>query len=1027
MSGTYAALWCKSNFSFLEGASHPEELVESAHRMGLAALAITDRDGVHGIVRAHEKARELGLPLLYGSQISLETGADPLVLLVEDRAGYANLCQLITLGRLRSEKGQSVVSIAEVCAHAAGLLCLWRGHPGPLPELSAAFGDRLYAMLCRHRRAEDVQRELDLREHALRHGVPLVAAPEVLYHTPARRPLQDVLTCIRHGVTVHTAGCLTNPNAEHDLKSPHAFRELHSDIPEAVVRTLEIAGRCRFSLSELRYRYPSERLPDGLTSSEWLRRLTERGAQRRFPAGVPGHIQEQIGKELALIDELDYCGYFLTMHEIVEFCAQQNILCQGRGSAANSAVCYCLGVTAVDPRRIDLLFERFISRERAEPPDIDLDIEHERREEVIQHVYAKHGRDRAAMVANVIRYRSRSAIRDVGKALGLSETALDRVAKLLSHLGTVDQGVALAGLDTGMDLNAHLLRLVDEIYGFPRHLSIHPGGFLLGHEPIATLVPIENATMAERTVIQWDKDDVEAVGLFKVDLLGLGALTHLHRAFDLIDHHHGEQLSIATIPEGDQPTYQMIQRADTVGVFQIESRAQMSMLPRLKPASYYDLVIEVSIVRPGPITGGMVHPFLRRREKKEPVQYPHPALEPVLKKTLGVPLFQEQVMRLAVVAADYTPGEADRLRRDMAAWRKTGRLEQHKEKLITRMQKKGIALEFAENVFKQICGFGEYGFPESHAASFAIISYVGSFLKCHYPAEFTCALLNSLPMGFYSASTIVEDARRHGVEIRPVDVQISQWECTLEASGSSAKGALDAEGRPTLALRMGLCFVKGLGEVDGKKIVAGAPYKSVDDFGRKTGLNERSLRAIAEANALSSLGTSRRAALWQVTGMARAPEVPMAVETEPQVEFPELSPLEAINWDYRRMSHSASGHPLSELREVLRAQGLPDAQDVAAMKNGRRVRYAGVVICRQHPGTAAGVTFMTLEDETGFVNVVLWKQVFEAYALVARTVPFLGVTGKLQVESGVVHIIAEELWRPKVSVRPESGGSHDFH
>ncbi|HWG03851.1 MAG TPA: DNA polymerase III subunit alpha, partial [Beijerinckiaceae bacterium] len=542
----------------------------------------------------------------------------------------------------------------------------------------------------------------------------------------------------------YSAGRLIKPNAEHDLKSPHAFRTLHEDDPASLARTLEIAARCRFTMSELRYRYPSERLPDGKSSADWLRELALAGAETRFPAGVPKVVREQIVKELALIEQLDYCGYFLTMYEIVQFCRRENILCQGRGSAANSAVCYCLGVTAVDPTRVDLLFERFLSVERAEPPDIDLDIEHQRREEVIQHVYKKYGRDRAAMVANVVRYRERSAIRDVGKVLGLSETALDRVSKLIDYDSFGDT-IRLAGLDASAEALAHLIKLSNEILNFPRHLSIHPGGFLLGHEPIATLVPIENATMEERTVIQWDKDDVEAIGLFKVDLLGLGALTHMHRCFDLIEAHRGEKITLATIPEGDEPTYAAICRADTIGVFQIESRAQMSMLPRLKPKNYYDIVIQVSIVRPGPITGGMVHPYLRRRDGIEEVEYPHPCLEEVLKKTLGVPLFQEQVMKLAIAAADYTPGEADQLRRDMAAWRRSGRMEAHHERLISRMQKKGIALEFAERVFKQICGFGEYGFPESHAASFALLSYAGSYLKCHYPAEFTCGLLNSLP------------------------------------------------------------------------------------------------------------------------------------------------------------------------------------------------------------------------------------------------------------------------------------------
>ncbi len=985
---SYAPLWCKSNFSFLEGASHPEELVEEAHRLGLGAIALTDRDGVYGIVKAHVKARELGIRLIVGADVTIENGAN-VVLLAQSRAGYGNLCQLLTTGRLRAPKGQSIVIRDDVCRHATDLIALVRDEPDTLRE---AFGDRLYALVVRHRRAEEVDQEANVR--AL--GLPVVAGNEVLYHTRQRRPLQDVLTCIRHGVTLFGAGRLIKPNAEHDLKPPSAFAALFADDPAAVARTLEVAARCTFGMAELRYRYPSEQLPDGMTSSAWLRRLTFDGAAARYGGDIPTAVSAQLGKELLVIDELDYCGYFLTMKEVVEYCRRQNILCQGRGSAANSAVCYCLGITAIDPVRMGLLFERFISKERAEPPDIDLDIEHDRREEVIQHVYARYGRTHAAMVANVIRYRARSALRDVGKALGLPETELHRMAK---RLGAYDEEITVG--------HGHLQRLATEILDFPRHLSIHPGGFLLGHEPIPTLVPIENATMADRTVIQWDKDDVEALGLFKVDLLGLGALTHLHLCFDLIARHHGETLSLATIPADDKPTFEMACRADTVGVFQIESRAQMSMLPRLRPEKYYDLVVQVSIVRPGPITGGMVHPYLRRRNKQEVVDYAHPCLIPVLKKTLGVPMFQEQVMALAVVAADYTPGEADQLRRDMAAWRRGGRIEQHRERFITRMRAKGIALEFAERVFKQICGFGEYGFPESHAASFALIAYAGLYLKCHYPAAFTCGLLNAQPMGFYAPSTIVEDAKRHGVEVRPIDIVASDWHCTIE------------EG----ALRMGLRYVKGLGESDGKRIEETRPFTSLDDFARRTELDERKLTALAQAGAF---GDDRRGSLWSALGLARSEPVPLAVDGEAAPEFTPLTPFETINWDYRQTGHSPRGHPLAPLRQALSARGLPDARTVAGLGDGRRVRYAGMVICRQHPATAAGVTFMTLEDETGFVNLVLWKRVFESHAVLARTQAFLGVTGKLQKQDGVVHIVADTLWLPDIAAKPESGGTRDF-
>ena len=1062
---SYVPLWCKSNFSFLDGASHPDELVEQAHALGIEALALTDRDGVYGMVRAHVKAKELGVRLIVGAEVTVEDAAAPLstcVLLAADRIGYANLCRLITAGRLRRPKGESRVTWPEVCERAAGLVALWGGERSLLVRdaepravagrLREAFGDRLYAMAGRHRRAEEVRQEASLRRHAESAGLPLIATAEVLYHTPARRDLQDVLTCIRHGVTLAAAGRLTRPNAEHDLKAPQRMAALFADEPVLVERTREVASRCTFSLSEIRYRYPAERLPDGKTSSAWLRELTLRGARERFGAGVPPAIREQIDRELALIDELDYGGYFLTMWEIVRYCRQEGILCQGRGSAANSVVCYCLGITAVDPTRVDLLFERFLSRERHEPPDIDLDIMHDRREEVIQHVYRKYGRDRAAMVANVVRYRGRSAVREVGKVFGLSETEIDRLAKLLSHYGPLDAAaLTQAGLDPASPIHGHLFRLCEQIQDCPRHLSIHPGGFLLGHEPVHDLVPIENATMPDRTVIQWDKDDLEDLGLFKVDLLGLGALTQLDLGFRMLDRHYGRELSLDRIPADDPQTYDQICRSDTVGVFQIESRAQMAMLPRLRPRNYYDLVVEVSIVRPGPITGGMVHPYLRRRRGEEPVIYPHACLEPVLRKTLGVPLFQEQVMKLAMVAADYTPGEADQLRRDMAAWRRSGRIERHRDRLVTRMLAKGIAREFAERVFDQIRGFGEYGFPESHAASFALIAYATAWLRCHYPDVFTCSLLNAQPMGFYTPATIVDDAVRHGVEMRPIDVTASDWDCTLEPGDSEEGGgerrvAQDARGktrqrsgqsggmhrRAGFAVRMGLGYVKSLSEErDWRRMEAARaerPFASLVDFSRRTGLDDRVLRRLAEAGAFGTLEGRRRAALWEAQGLGAASETPLPIApAEPRPDFEPLSEFQTIDWDYHFSAHSTRGHPLAPLREALAAQKLPDARTVAAMPDGRAVRYAGLVICRQRPGTASGVTFMTLEDETGFVNVVIWKQVFDDYAVLARTASFLGVSGKLQAESGVVHVMADALWAPAIPTRPPTAGSRDFH
>jgi error-prone DNA polymerase len=715
-----------------------------------------------------------------------------------------------------------------------------------LPALRDAFSDRLYALCARHRHAGEQPLEARLRAAAQHTRVPVVAAVEVLYHSAGRRPLQDVLSCIRHGKTVADAGVCIRGNAEHMLKTPYAMAELFADDPAALRRTLEVAERCRFCPSEIRYRYRGEKIPVGKTEIDWLREKTFEGARERYDGRIPDAVLVQLERELALIEELEYGGYFLTMWEIVQFCRREKILCQGRGSAANSAVCYCLGITAIDPVRMDLLFERFLSRERAEPPDIDLDIEHQRREEVIQWVYQRYGRQHAAMVANVIRYRARSAVRDVGKALAIPQTALDRLAKMLGHYDTGFSAELLshAGLDPETPVHTHLLRLCHEIADFPRHLSIHPGGFLLGHDPVDTLVPIEPATMEDRTVIQWDKYDVEDLGLFKVDLLGLGALSMVRICLDLLREHQGLDLSMATLPAEDPATYAMISKGDTVGVFQIESRAQMSMLPRLQPRKFYDLVIEVAIVRPGPIQGDMVHPYLRRRSGEETVEFPHPALEQALARTLGVPIFQEQVMKLAMLVADYTPGEADQLRRDMAAWRSAGKIEQHRERMVGRMVENGIDPEFAERVFSQVRGFGEYGFPESHAASFALIAYVTSWLRCHHPAAFTCALLNAQPMGFYSPATIVEDAKRHGVEVRPVDVCHSRWDCTLERNGLES-----------FAVRMGLRYVKGFGERQRERIertLGQGAFDGPEDFVRRTRLSRKLLQALAEAGGFAT-------------------------------------------------------------------------------------------------------------------------------------------------------------------------------
>ncbi len=1019
MNRAYAPLRVKTAYSFLEGASAPDRLVERALELGLPALAVTDRDGVYGVVRAHVRAKkDPALKLLLGAEVSTDAGA--VVLLAERRQGWASLCTLLTRGRMRSPKGSSLVTVDELRAHAAGLVALCPEH-GLLERLREPFDGALYALCARHLRDEERAPERRLREAARRLGVDTVACNEVLYATRPERPLQDVLTCVRHGCTVHTAGRRTRPNDEHAMLTAEEMFARFRDDKAAVERTLEVAARCGFSLAELRYRYPAEHVPAGETESRWLYQLTWEGARRRYRGAVPDTVAAQIDRELRLIEELDYGGYFLTMHEVVDFCRREGILCQGRGSAANSAVCFALGVTAVDPARMELLFERFLSRERAEPPDIDLDIEHRRREEVIQWVYGRYGRDRAAMVANFTRYRARSALRDVGKALGYAPQDLDALARVTSHWDdTVDVSrFAEAGLDPAARPWAMLRALVGQLSGLPRHLSIHPGGFLLGHEPVTEMVPVEPATMEGRTVVQWDKYDVEDLGLFKVDLLALGALTATQRCFELVRDHEAVALDMARVPEGDADTYAMLQAGDTVGVFQVESRAQMSMLPRLRPRRFYDLVIEVAIVRPGPIQGGMVHPYLKRREGKEPVVYAHPDLEKVLQRTLGVPIFQEQVMRLAMVAADYTAAEADQLRRDMGAWRSAGRIEQHRARMVPRMVEKGIDRDFAERVFAQVLGFGEYGFPESHAASFALVAYATAYLRAHHPAAWLCALLYAQPMGFYAPSTLVEDARRHGVVTLPLDVNHSAWECTLERVSDGA-----------LAVRMGLRFVHGLGVREEERLArTQGPFATVEDFARAAQLPRRALVRLAEAGAFASVTLDRREALWRVHGVAARLGLPLDHDADERApDFEDLTPAESVAWDYAATSHSPRGHPMERFRDALREEGVPDAMAVAALPDGARARYVGMVICRQRPGTAAGVTFFTLEDETGFVNLVVWRQVFEAHERVARTAALLEVWGRVQRADGVVHLVVDTLAAPTSLAREGAAPrSRDFH
>ncbi|TVQ25183.1 MAG: DNA polymerase III subunit alpha [Spirochaetaceae bacterium] len=1019
----FVPLWVFSNYSFLEGASHPEELMEQAAACGYATTGLTDRDGVYGIVRAHVAAREQGIQLLPAAQITLEEGGH-LLLYPVSRDGYGNLCALISCGRMRHEKGRSAVSLEELSSHCADILCILVPDPrypsdSICASLSRIFADRLYTGIARHRRTEDARHERRARKIASAFSLPLIATPAVRYHEVARRVLHDVLTCIRYGCTLDEAGSRLAPNAEFYLPSRTQMHELYGDVPETLSETLRFRERIHFSLDEIRYRYPVEPLSQGQTVDSRLRDLTFAGACLRYPDGTPPEVRMQLERELSIIQELEYGGYFLTMHSIVTYCREQGILCQGRGSAANSAVCYCLGITAIDPVRMNLLFERFLSKERAEPPDIDLDIQHNRREEVIQYMYTRYGRQHAAMVANVVRFRTRSAIREVGKAFGYPAVLLDQMSRIASgRSSSLAECADAVGLRDHQHRVKAFLHCCEAIQRFPRHMSIHPGGFLLGSEPVSRLVPIEPASMPGRTVIQWDKYDVEEMGLFKVDLLGLGALTHLDMCFRLLREHRNTDLTMSRIPADDAEVFRMVSRGDTVGVFQLESRAQIAMLPRMKPRCFYDIVIEISIVRPGPISGGMVHPYLRRRNGEEQVVYPHPSLKPVLEKTLGVPLFQEQVMKLAVVAAAYSPGEADQLRRDMAAWRREGRIEQHRSRMIDRMCARGIDVSFAEQVFDQIRGFGEYGFPESHAASFALIAYSTAWMRHHHPDVFVCALLNAWPMGFYAPATIVADARRAGIEIRPVCIHRSEWFCTLEAHdvrGNNGAGAI------RFAVRMGLRFVRGVGPEDWTRVLDARPFSDLDDCMRRTRLSEDVMVSLSESGAFRVLGTGRRTAVWKSYGSRdRTGNAMCFPEYVPG--FSELSPYEYTEWDYESSMHSTRGHPMERVRDLLASRRISDSAALMRKPDGARVQYAGLVICRQKPETAGGTIFMTLEDESGFVNLIVRREQQQQHRTLIMTQQFLGVDGILQTHPSSPYILVSALWQPDLSTLHQVSG-----
>jgi error-prone DNA polymerase len=1215
----YAELHCKTNFSFLEGASHADELAARAAELGYSALAVTDRESLSGVVRAHIAAKELGLKLLIGAEVHPEDGP-PLVLWATDRKSYGRLSRLLTVGRRRAEKGHCRLALDDVAEHAEGLIagivgCMSEAKctgarvqgsgfrlqeearnaecgvrnanaalqsvlstqysvlstssrapsPDPLALLLDLFPSRCYLLAELFRGPDDAAELERLIALSRQTGLPLVAAGDVHYHSPARQPLHEVLTATRLGTTVDRLEEHRFANAQRHLRPIEEIAAAFARVPDAIRRTQEIADRSSFSLDELRYEYPEELAAEGFTPSEYLEYLAWQGARKRYPNGIPPKVRELLEYELALIKELKYEAYFLTVWDLVRFARRREILCQGRGSAANSAVCYCLEVTSVDPARTDVLFERFVSKERNEAPDIDVDFEHERREEVLQYIYDKYGRDRAGMTAVVITYRTKSAIRDVGKALGLSLDRIDALAKQVegreldraaavppkedkhedpqegsgfrvqgSELGsmseakcteeggqgsgarsqwsvvgaskpkfrtfgsTIQQGpwtldlgpwtgspaaqmlarrCAEVGIDPTSPLGRRLVHLTCELVGFPRHLSQHVGGMVITQGPLCELAPIENAAMPGRTVIEWDKDDLDELGILKVDCLCLGMLTAIRKCFDMIKaptsgrgdsprtptngRGFDDKLTLANIPPEDPHVYDMICRADTIGVFQIESRAQMSMLPRLRPRCYYDLVIEVAIVRPGPIQGNMVHPYLRRRNGEPVPPYPTPEIAAVLHKTLGVPLFQEQAMRLAVVAAGFTPGEADQLRRAMGAWRKTGVIDQFRQRLIEGMQSRGLTREFAEQVFNQIRGFGEYGFPESHAASFALLVYVSAWLKCYYPAAFAASLINSQPMGFYAPAQLIRDARAHGVQVLPVDVNASGWDCRLEAEvrGQRSEGRVQGSGfrvqeaatfistqysvlstqykpptpdsRPPTALspspplplspsssvlRLGFRILSGIPQAAIEKVEqarTNGPFHSLDDFVRRTGLSQAVVSRLAEADVFGSLEIDRRAALWQALGQEkRVKDMPLLAgldDDEPPADLPPMPMIEQVFADYRTAGLSLKAHPVSFFREQLDKLRVTPAGRLSQMHDGRHLRVAGIVLLRQRPGTARGITFVTLEDETGLANLVIKPQIWDRYYTVARRSSAWIAHGLLESRENVIHLVVNRL------------------
>ena len=1031
----YAELRCVSTFSFLVGASQPEELVERAKKAGYSALALTDECSMAGMVRAHVAAKKLNLKLLVGSQFKVETAHDDapgpfnLVVLACNLNGYGNLCEFITKLRRSSEKGTYQLRLSNLTA-AELEDCVVVASPSrkASPEqllglarwLLTNFTGRCWLGVELLRQLDDEMWLHKLRQASELSAIPLVAAGDVYMHVRSRKALHDVMTATRTGRPLAECGRELQVNAERHLRTRLRLSQTFST--DLMAETLHVANRCAFSLDELKYQYPDEVVPLGETPASYLRRITYEGAGRRWPDGVPAKLETQIEHELQLIGDLKYEHYFLTVYDIVAFARSRQILCQGRGSAANSVVCYCLGVTEVDPARMSVLFERFISKERNEPPDIDVDFEHERREEVIQYLYNKYGRSRAALTAVAITYRPKSAIRDVGKALGLPEETIEALAK--NHTWWDGHDVQAARIvELGLSLDdlaiKQLLQLTGQVIGLPRHLSQHPGGFVLTKGPLSRMVPIENASMPDRTVIQWDKDDIDALGLLKVDVLALGMLTAIRKSLAFISQRKGYVFAMQDIPAEDQTTFDMICQADTVGVFQIESRAQMSMLPRLRPRCFYDLVIEVAIVRPGPIQGGMVHPYLNRRQGKEPVTYPSKALEDALGRTLGVPVFQEQVMQIAILAAGFTPGEADQLRRAMAAWKRKGGLEQYRSKIVDGMTSRGYELPFAEAIFEQIKGFSEYGFPESHAASFALLVYASCWLKCHHPAEFLAAMLNSQPLGFYSGSQLVQDAKRHGVEVRCVDVTHSDWDCTLEGLPHPP------------AVRLGLRMVVGLKAGSAIRILEArkeALFDGAEDLARRAGLEQQEMTLLAGADALMSLAGHRRQQVWEAAALRATPKLLRdAPVDEDYLELPEAPEGEEVVWDYAATGLTLRRHPLAILRPQLAAQGWKTAAELHDLPTGRLAHACGIVTVRQQPETAKGTMFVSLEDETGSVQVIVWPKIKARLRIPLLRSRLMAVKGTWQREGDVRNLIAGHIEDLTPLLGNLSTASRDFH